>query len=379
MDARSPSQTIQSVSFDTAVDKLAAAESRSGGESMRLPRITFVMPVRNEAAFIERSLGAVLDQDYPAELSEVIVADGMSTDETRQIVENLRARSGKTVRVVDNQGGIVPTGMNAAILQAGGEIIIRVDGHTIIEPDYARKCVEALARTGADNVGGRMSAAAGGFVGEAIALATSSPFGVGGARFHYSDREEWVDTVYLGAWPREVFERIGLFDEEQVRNQDDEFNYRLLARGGKILLCPEIRSKYHNRSGFRSLWRQYFQYGFWKVRVLQKHARQMRARQFVPPAFAFVMLATAVSSPFSGIARTLFLVVFALYLAAALAASIAAARKRDPRLFFVLPFVFGVLHFSYGLGFLAGLVKFWSRWRDTRPRWNHPTTEAPDA
>ncbi len=338
----------------------------------RLPSISFVMPVRNEASFIERSLGAVLEQDYPADLMEVIVADGMSTDDTRRKIENF-----PNVKLVDNRGGIVPTGMNAAIIQARGDVIIRVDGHTVIDADYARKCVEALERSGADNVGGRMDAVAGGFVGRAIALATSSPFGVGGARFHYSDREEWVDTVYLGAWPRAVFERIGLFDEEQVRNQDDEFNYRLLARGGKILLCPEIKSKYYNRSGFRSLWRQYFQYGFWKVRVLQKHPRQMRLRQFVPPAFVFGVAAAALSAPFSPAATAIFLSICALYFAAALVASAAVARGRGARFFFVLPLVFASLHFSYGLGFLAGLVKFWNRWRDTRPRWSSPSAVAP--
>jgi succinoglycan biosynthesis protein ExoA len=150
-------------------------------------------------------------------------------------------------------------------------MIVRVDGHTIIAPDYVEKCVQALIKSGAENAGGKMNAVSTTPFGQVVVAATSSPFGVGGARFHYSDQEEWVDTVYLGAWRREVFEKIGLFDEELVRDQDDEFNYRLREYGGKILLSPEIKSEYTVRSTPPALWKQYFQYGFWKVRVLQKH------------------------------------------------------------------------------------------------------------
>ena len=242
------------------------------------------MPIRNEADFIARSLGAVLEQDYPHECMEVLVADGLSTDSTREVIVRMAAdHPAVTVRILDNPGKIVPTGFNIALAAAAGEIIVRVDGHTIIDPDYVRQCVALLQNTAADNVGGRMTAVGRGTFGEAVALATSSPFGVGGARFHYSDQEEWVDTVYMGAWRREVFDKVGGFDEELVRNQDDEFNYRLRASGGKILLSPTINSRYYNRSTVRSLWRQYYQYGYWKVRVLQKHPMQMsRASLFRP-------------------------------------------------------------------------------------------------
>ena len=144
------------------------------------------------------------------------------------------------IKIIDNPGLIVPTGFNAAIRAANGEILIRIDGHTTIAPDYVSQCVETLQRTGADNVGGRMNANGTTPFGRTVALSTSSPFGVGGARFHYSDQEEWVDTVYMGAWPSRVFEQIGGFDEELVRDQDDEFNYRLRENGGRILLNPKI-------------------------------------------------------------------------------------------------------------------------------------------
>jgi succinoglycan biosynthesis protein ExoA len=331
----------------------------------KTPFVTLIMPVRNEAAFIARSLGAVLAQDYPHERMEVLVADGMSADGTREVIARLAAAyPGIRVAVLDNPGRIAPTGMNAAIERARGEVIVRVDGHTIVAPDYVRECVAALERSGASNVGGRMDAVSEGHVGRATARATSSPFGVGGARFHYSDREEWVDTVYMGAWPREVFRRVGLFDEEFVRNQDDELNYRLLSRGGRVLLSPRIRSRYYNRSTVRALWRQYFQYGYWKVRVMQKHPRQMRPRHVGPSLFVAALLVSLLIAPFSALGGWAFCLAAGSYVIANLGASVLTAGRNDWRLLPLLPMTFALLHVSYGLGFLVGLVKFWDRWGD---------------
>ena len=237
------------------------------------------MPVHNEATQIARTLRAVFAQDYPGDRMEVIVVDGMSTDDTRAIIESFQAEHAN-VRLISNLGKIVPTGLNAGIRQAKGDIIVRLDGHTEVAADYVRQCVTSLLRSGADNVGGKMTAVGTSIIGKVVAIAASTPLGVGGARFHYSNQEEWVDTVYLGAWRRELFCRIGLFDEEQVRNQDDEFNYRLLERGGRILLTPHVKSTYTARSSLRAVAGQYFKYGYWKVRVMQKHPYQMRWRQF---------------------------------------------------------------------------------------------------
>jgi glycosyltransferase involved in cell wall biosynthesis len=286
----------------------------------------------------------------------------MSTDTTREIIERM-SKDHPQVRlhVIENELRIVPTGFNRAVLQSQGDVIVRVDGHTVIAPDYVRECVDALRRSHADNVGGRMAPWSQGAFGLAVALATSSPFGVGGARFHYSHMEEWVDTVYLGAWPRDVFRRIGLFDEEQVRNQDDEFNYRLLSSGGSILLTPRIQSTYFNRASMKSLFKQYYQYGFWKVRVIQKHMRQLRWRQIVPPAFVFALLVCLALSPFSQIARLGLAVTVGSYLLAVVVASTIAGRtnwRSVPLLLIVLP----ILHISYGLGVLVGLVRFWNKW-----------------
>jgi len=349
------------------------------------PFVSVIMPVRNEASYLSESLGAVLIQDYDPDSIEILIVDGMSVDNSRAIISHI-ARSNPQYRilVLENPDEIVPTGINIALRQGKGDIIIRVDGHTIIAPDYVRQCVEALERTKADNVGGKMNAKGTNIFGKVVALATSTPFGIGGGHFHYSDEEEWVDTTYMGAWPRRVFEKIGLFDEELVRDQDDEFNYRLRGAGGKILLSPKIKSEYTVRSSPKALWRQYYQYGYWKIRVLQKHPRQMSLRQFVPPAFVLslfisvlITLFSTLYSPFS-IIHPLSLVIPLLYLFANLSASLYIASKYGWKYTPLLPFVFSILHISYGMGFLAGLFKFWNRWGDKigkAPVWQNEINE----
>ena len=176
------------------------------------PFVAIIIPVRNESRNIERTLSAILTQDYPPDRMEVIVVDGMSTDGTRLLlVQMARRETNISMKVLDNHKKIVPTAMNIALRQANGEVIIRVDGHTIIAKDYVKRCVEALRKSNADNVGGKMIGKGQSYIGNVIAVATGTPFGVGGARFHYSDKEEWVDTVYMGAWHRKVFEKIGFF------------------------------------------------------------------------------------------------------------------------------------------------------------------------
>ena len=324
---------------------------------MEVPFVTVIMPVRNEAAYIERSLGAVLAQDYPADRLEVLVVDGLSTDGTRDIVG--RMAQPPRVRLLDNPAGIVPPGLNIGIRQARGEIVVRVDGHCEIAPDYVRRCVEHLLAgyEGApiDAVGGPIETIGETDEAQAIALAMSSWFGVGGSAFRtIDDREMLVETVAFPAYRLATLRRLGPFDEELVRNQDDEYNYRLLKHDGRILLSPDIRSRYYSRGSMRSLWRQYYQYGYWKVRVMQKHPRQMRARQFVPPAFVVGLFGSAalglVWRPF----RALLAVVVGLYLAANVLASLSVSRAHAPRLLLIHP----ILHLSYGLGFLAGLIRF---------------------
>jgi glycosyltransferase involved in cell wall biosynthesis len=325
------------------------------------------MPVRNEAAYVGRSLAAVLGQDYPAGLCEVIVSDGMSQDETRQIVE-AAGRNDPRVRLVDNPGRIAPTGLNAALRAAAGEIVIRVDGHCEIAPDYVRRCVEHLARGEADGVGGSVETVGETPVADAVARAMSSRFGVGDSAFRTLRGEtRFADTIPFPAYTRELMNRVGPYDEELVRDQDDEYNYRIRAAGGRLLLAADVRSRYYSRSSIRGVWRQYFQYGFWKVRVLQKHPRQMRLRQFVPPAFVAGWVLLVFAAALHGSARVLLALGLAVYVAAALAAAILAAEGlwgRVPAIAATFP----ALHFGYGAGFLTGLVRFAGRWKGAEPR-----------
>lgn len=336
--------------------------------------VCVIIPVFNEQLSIASCLDAILAQDYPQQFISIFVVDGLSSDGTREILAKYENKH-SIVSMIDNPAKIVPSGINIALCETKGDIIIRVDGHTVIAPDYVRQCVEALQRTNADNVGGKMNAIGSNLFGKAVALATSTPFGIGGGRFHYSDQEEWVDTVYMGAWPRRVFENIGLFDEELVRDQDDEFNYRLREQGGRILLSPAIRSEYTVRSTPGTLWNQYFQYGYWKVRVLQKHPRQMSLRQFVPPAFVSALLFSTWLA-FVPVFRPLSIVIPLAYLMANLGASLWTTSKRNWSCLPFLPLAFAVLHLGYGLGFLVGLVKFWNRWGDKTgrtPLWSGET------
>jgi len=331
------------------------------------PFVSILLPVRNEEKYIKSCLQSLLSQDYPLGKIEILIADGLSTDNTRSVINELKLDHSH-ISLFDNPGRIVPVGLNILIREAKGEVIIRVDGHTTISSDYIRQCVQALDSYGAQNVGGRMNPVGSNLFGEAVAAATSTPFGIGGGRFHFSEKQEWVDTVYLGAWPKTVFEEIGLFDEELVRDQDDEFNYRLRASGGKILLTPKVKSFYTVRSSPKALWKQYFEYGFWKVRVLQKHPRQMSLRQFVPLAFVVALIMTFLLSLMFPWGWKALLALLAVYLLANLSASIMTASGQGFKKLILLPLAFAIIHLSYGLGFLGGLFKFWNRWQDKKGR-----------
>ncbi len=330
-----------------------------------VPFVSVVMPVRNEAGFIARSVSCVLGQDYPGERMEIIVADGCSTDDTGNIIQSLQA-SHQNLKLITNHGKIAPTGMNAAIKQARGEIIVRVDGHCEIAPDYVRRCVEHLRNDGVDGVGGPIETIGDTITAQAIAAAMSSPFGVGGSAFRtIKDKTMLTDTVAFPAYTRTIIERAGLYDEELVRNQDDEYNYRLRKLGAKILLAADVQSRYYSRSTFRKVFKQYYQYGYWKVRVLQKHPRQMSLRQFVPPAFVAALLVGVLAASFLPLGAWLLAGILGCYLLANLLASARSASKSDAfgSHLLLLPIVYTALHISYGLGFLVGLIKFAPRWQ----------------
>ena len=340
------------------------------------PFVSVILPIRNEARYIARCLNAILAQDYPSSHMEILVADGMSTDDTRNIVLQLSKKNPDHIVVlIDNLEGIFSTGFNTAVCHARGEIILMMGGHTELAVDYISVVAKYLQNQEVDCVGGALETIASDSVGNVIALAMGSSFGVGGVAFRtsISSKLEEVDTVAFGSYRRDVLKQCGLLDEEMVHNQDDEFNYRIRDQGFRISLAPNLFVKYYSRTSLSALWRQYYQYGFWKVRVLQKHPRQMSLRQFVPPTFVLALLGS-VFLALSPILRPLSLIVPSFYFLANLTASIWTVIKKARTAhysllsalysLFLLSLIFAILHLSYGLGFLAGLVKFSNRWGD---------------
>ena len=328
------------------------------------PRVSVIVPCRNEIRHIRAFLDSLLRQDRGGIEMEILIADGTSTDGTREVLDEFE-RSCAAARVLDNPEQIVSTGLNRAIRRARGEIIIRMDAHTTYAPDYIRSCVQVLQETGADNVGGPALTCADGYLAQAIALAFHAPFASGGARFRNPRYEGPVDSVAYGCWRKSTLERIGLFDEELVRGQDYELNLRLTSRGGKLWQSPRIAYWYRARSSLSGLFRQYFQYGFWKVAALRKHGGNGSRRNLVPGVclLAAIVLALCAEAANLGGAiwwRNLFLgdllSLAGLYFIVSFAQAYGVARKEGARYFPILPVVFATYHLSYALGFVLALL-----------------------
>jgi len=323
------------------------------------PSVTLVVAMRNEGPSIGRCLASIAAQDYPADRLEVLVFDGESTDDSVALAAAfVDGRPGWSVRT--NPQRIQAAAWNLGIQAASREIVGIVSGHAELGPGYVETAVDTLLRTGADMVGGTVRAVADGAIGAAIAVATSTPFGVGGARHHYLTEPAEVDTVFMGVARRSTWLRYP-FDEEFVRNQDDELSYRLLDGGGRIVCDPAIESSYRSRSTLRGLWGQYFDYGFWKVRVIQAHPRQARFRHFAPLTLVTTLGGAALLGIVSRKARMAAALELGLY-AAATGAAAARYRDRDQRgSGALLAIVYPILHVSYGTGMLRGLWHFRDR------------------
>lgn len=319
------------------------------------PVMTIVVPCRNEADFIGSFLDCLCRQVGLDPLPEIIIADGCSDDGTRGVIENYRSKL-PGIHIIENPDLIVSTGLNLAILRARGEFIVRMDVHTTYADDYCSTCLATIRRTGAANVGGPARTRANGLIAQVIASAYGSRFAVGGARFHFANYEGEVDTVPYGCWRRETLIEIGLFDEKLVRNQDDELNFRLRRAGGVIWQDPGIRSWYHPRNSFVRLFRQYYQYGFWKPVVIGKHGAPASLRHLVPAGFVAAGFFTLCAGTFWRPALWMFGCWAATYGLFVGVGSVVVAHSRGWRLLPLLPVAFLCFHFGYGLGFLHGLL-----------------------
>lgn len=316
------------------------------------------MPIRNEAAFIERAIRSILHNSYPAEKMEILVVDGMSDDGTREIVRRL-SQGDNRVRMLDNPRRIVPTAMNIGLKAARGELFIRIDGHAEIPTDYVVKSVQCLREHPQAWVsGGSIRTVADTYTGRAIAAAMRSPIGVGNSRFRLGEYEGWVDTLAFGTHHKWIVDKVGYFDEELVRNQDDEFNLRILLAGGKIWMSKAIQSTYFSRGSLPKLWRQYFQYGFWRIRTLQKHKRPATFRQLVPLIFVWSFLLLGLAGVAWRPLWILLAVEVVLYVLGLIAGVVDVGRKAGWRYAPVAPVIFAILHFAYGTGSLWGAVRF---------------------
>lgn len=321
---------------------------------------SIIIPCRNEEKHIAKCLDSIISQDYPKERIEILVVDGMSHDKTREIVDSY-CKQYHYIKRFDNLKKIAPSAMNIGIKNARGDLIIRMDAHNLYKSDYVAKCVKYIHDYDVDNVGGIWLTVPSNDTtcAKSIALALSHSFGVGNSRFRIGIKTpELVDTVPFGCYRKEVFAKIGLFDEDLVRNQDDEFNLRLIKNGGKILLAPEIISYYHARGSLKQLWNMYFQYGYFKPLVARKIGAILTLRQLMPAILIGSLIFFGLLSIVSKYFFMFFLFILLLYIAANIIASIAIAARRDPKLIFVLPLAFGTLHFSYGIGYLKGIWDF---------------------
>jgi succinoglycan biosynthesis protein ExoA len=326
-------------------------------QSSAQPLVSIVLPCRNEAGHIETCIQSILAQELPEGGMEVIAADGMSTDGTRDFLDKM-ALVHPQLRVLSNPGRIVSTGLNAAISAARGQIIVRMDAHTNYASDYVKQCLAVMEETGADNVGGPMRTRAQTYREKTISAVFHSPWVVGGARSHQPDYEGYVDTVIYGCWKKSVFDRIGYFDEELVRNQDDEHNLRLTRSGGKIYQSPRIRSWYQVRGSLRALFRQHMQYGYWKVLVIRKHQTPASLRHLVPGAFVATVGSLLVLGLFWRPGWWILAGLSLLYSMAALLISLLTAARNQWRLLPALPAAVWCFHFGYGYGFLRGVFDF---------------------
>lgn len=325
------------------------------------PYVSVIVPMRNEEGFAARCLQSLAAQDYPRERYEVIVVDGNSTDGTAKEVREMVLAYGVPDVFKVNPKETTAAGLNIGLQNCGGEVVIRVDGHTRVDPSFISNSVKKLMETGVEAVGGPIRTRGHGVIGRAIALAMSSPFGVGDASFRHKDSSEdgakdrWVESVPFGAYPRQVFAEIGGFAEDLPAGEDDEFNYRLRDSGGRILMSPSIRSVYFSRPTLKGLLNQYFAYGKAKAEVLRRHPSRVSPRHAVPSALIVTLAAGPVLGLFCRKVAWLSLLAGGTYAAANAFFSWRIGKDGNRQEMPYLPLAFGAMHFGAGAGMLVGL------------------------
>lgn len=322
--------------------------------------LSVIVPIYNEEKYISKCIDSILEQDYPKNDLEVILVDGMSTDKTREIVAEYTAKY-PFIRLIDNPKKIVPYAMNSGIKASKGDIIIRLDGHVEYPNNYFSALVKNLKALDADNVGALCETLPCGPSAKelAIAEALSSSFGMGNSYFRIGcDEVRQVDTVPFGCFKREVFDKVGLYDNELIRNQDDELNGRIIKSGGKIYLIPSIVTKYFARDKIGKVKKMFYQYGLYKPLVNKKLGAPATIRQFFPLVFVLGLIFGAMLSCISWIIAVMYLSVMVLYLLLACYFTFKSVKKTGKiSLFLYQPLTYLTVHVSYGWGYLVGIYK----------------------
>ena len=333
----------------------------SGQHRDDTPFVSIIIPCYNEEKYIGTILSNILSQDYPREFLEVIVVDGMSLDKTRAIIRTFETKY-SFIHLADNPERFVPFALNLGITRSKGEVIMIMGSHSVYPDDYVSALVKALFDLQADNVGGVCDTTPPipTLKANAIARVISSPFGVGNSYFRIgADKRMKVDTVTFGCYHRSVFDKIGLFDEDLLRNQDDEFNSRLVRNGGSIYLIPEVRIVYYSRDRIGSLLKMFYQYGLFKPLVSRKIGKPTTIRQLVPFGFVLFIVCGLPLALMNQVFGGIFAAVLGLYVVIDFIFSVRIClQQRSPALFFFLPWLFFLLHLCYGSGYIAGLVNF---------------------
>lgn len=325
-----------------------------------LPTVSIVVPCFNEEGYIRDLLNAIYAQTYPLDLIEVTIADGHSTDQTRQVIAAFqREHPDLYLQVIDNDARITPAAINRAVAASRGEIILCLSGHSRPYPDYVERAVAALESGKGENVGGVLDIRPGAetWIARSIAAAASHPLGVGDALYRYATVAAAVDTVPFGAWRRSLMERIGGFDETLLSNEDYEFNARIRESGGQVWLDPSIRSIYFARSSIRALAKQYWRYGFWKYRMLRRYPHTLRWRQVLPPLFVCSLVFGSLLLLAWPVYRWLLGFELAIYFSIlGIAGLHSAIHRRKVYLILGLPISIAVMHISWGCGFLWSIL-----------------------
>lgn len=328
----------------------------------KIPYVSIIIPCRNEENYIIKSLSSLLKNNYPLDKIEILVIDGMSTDKTPILVKQF-IKAHKKIKLLKNPHMTVPFALNKGIKEAKGEVIIRADAHSIYPQNYISELVKILIKEGADNVGGMFDIKPGAdtFEAKIVSYSVKSFFGIGGVSYrNYSGNKIIkVDTVPFGCYRKEIFKKIGMFDTEFIRNQDDEFNLRLTKNGGKIILVPWVKIKYFMRPTFMQTFKMYFQYGYWKIKVIKKHHIPASIRHIIPLIFIFFIFSFPIAL-FYKFYLSIYIIVMSIYFLFLLTGGIIESLKNRLRFkgIFPMAFAFFLLHFSYGCGLAKGIIDF---------------------